>query len=141
MSAAQYLSRGKRAETRPFDRNLEKNLGFECTLMLHYSCASQRVRLHKSHRASPPTGTGKRIFQMLEVVSDLGCDEACKYIKSRVSRAWQVSSKLPPSALPLNRLQHKRATCCQPLYSLLRPSCLARKTRQLVRMPACTEVY
>lgn len=38
--------------------------------------------------------TGKRIFQMLEVVPDLGCDEACKYIKSRVLRAWEVGMLL-----------------------------------------------
>jgi len=38
--------------------------------------------------------TGKRIFQMLEVVPDLGCDEACKYIKSRVQRAWEVGMLL-----------------------------------------------
>ena len=34
--------------------------------------------------------TGKRIFQMLDAVQDLGCDEACKYIKSRVLRAYAV---------------------------------------------------
>ena len=33
--------------------------------------------------------TGKRIFQMLDAVQDLGCDEACKYIKSRVLRAYE----------------------------------------------------
>jgi len=38
--------------------------------------------------------TGKRIFQMLEVVPDLGCDEACKYIKERVQRAYEVGMLL-----------------------------------------------
>jgi len=38
--------------------------------------------------------TGKRIFEMLDVVQDVGCDEACKYIKSRVQRAWQVGMLL-----------------------------------------------
>ena len=51
--------------------------------------------------------TGKRIFQMLEVVPDLGCDEACKYIKSRVQRAWEVCFLcLSPSAL-LNSMHRK----------------------------------
>lgn len=38
--------------------------------------------------------TGKRIFQMLDAVQDLGCDEACKYIKSRVLRAYEVGMML-----------------------------------------------
>jgi hypothetical protein len=44
--------------------------------------------IYAAHNCAP--ATGKRIFQMLEVVPDLGCDEACKYIKERVQRAYEV---------------------------------------------------